>query len=307
MIDYGGPDMAANPPRSVERMRVLYATDGGHAAVGAGRLIEALADRQNVTVVVASVISTGLPELRHLSAALQSDETRRRIADEAVESARESLGIAGFDTEGLVRSGRSATTLIDIASQQRAQLIVAGSGTNWIGGRLLGSVSTDLVHCAPMSVLIVHEPPSAHITGVVVGVDGSEHANQALDVAMRFLDPQRCAVTVMCAAKLLAPALSPPYVGYATSAPSAEVADEILAPARENVEQAVKRLTDGGFDARAHVVLGHPVKRLVSEMDNLGAGLAVVGSRGLGALDRATVGSVSDQIVRHAPATLVGR
>lgn len=288
-------------------MRVLYATDGGRAAVGAGELVEALADRDRVEVTVASVISTGPPELRHLSAALQSDETRRRIAEEAVESARQSLGMAGFDTDGLVREGRPAAVLTELATQLDSGLLVVGSGVKWVGGRLLGSVSTDLVHCAPTSVLVVHEPPQDGATGVVVGVDGSTHAAHALDVAMDFLDPQRCSVTVVCAGKLLAPTVSPPYVGYATSAPSPEVEEEVLSVARDHADGAVRRLRDGGFDARSHVVLGHPVKRLLGEVDDVGAVLAVVGSRGLDALDRAALGSVSDQVVRHAPATLVGR
>lgn len=270
-------------------------------------MIEALADSERVEVTVASIIATGRPELRHLSAALQSDETRRRLADEAVESARQSLGLAGFDTDGLVREGRPAETITQLATHLDSELIVAGAGVTWIGGRLLGSVSTRLLHDAPMSVLIAHEPPDCAATGVVVAVDGSADALHALDVAMEFLDPQRCAVVVLCAAKLIAPTLSPPYVGYATSAPSPEVEDEVMTSAHAHADEAVQRLHDRGFDARSHVVLGHPVKRVLGEMDHAAAGLAVVGSRGLDALDRAVLGSVSDQVARHAPATLVGR
>jgi nucleotide-binding universal stress UspA family protein len=81
----------------------------------------------------------------------------------------------------------------------------------------------------------------------------------------------------------------------------------VLAPARQHVERAAERLTAAGFGVDTQVVLGHPVKRLLAEIDNSGAALAIVGSRGLDAVDRAVLGSVSDQMVRHAPATLVGR
>jgi nucleotide-binding universal stress UspA family protein len=37
------------------------------------------------------------------------------------------------------------------------------------------------------------------------------------------------------------------------------------------------------------------------------ADIVVVGSRGLGAVERVAIGSVSDQIAREAPATLVAR
>lgn len=52
-------------------MRVLYATDGGRAAVGAGRLIEALTDSERVEVTVASIIATGRPELRQRRVAVR--------------------------------------------------------------------------------------------------------------------------------------------------------------------------------------------------------------------------------------------
>jgi nucleotide-binding universal stress UspA family protein len=45
---------------------------------------------------------------------------------------------------------------------------------------------------------------------------------------------------------------------------------------------------------------------LLSEARAVGADLVVVGARGLGGLRRA-IGSVSDKLARHAPATLVGR
>ncbi len=288
-------------------MRLLYATDGGTAAVDAGRLIMAMGRREGTHVTVASVVVTGLPQLRHLSAALRSDETRRRLAHDAVKDARQTLDAAGFATDGVVREGRPAVTLTELAEERNADLVVAGSGVRWIGGRVLGSVSTDLLYCAPMSVLIVHEPPRTASTTVVCGTDGSKQSLAALDTAGAFLDPRRCTIVVVSAAELLAPMLSPPYIGHATSAPSPEVEAEVMQPARDSADLAVRRLTAQGFQARAHAVMGHPLKRLLSEIDHLGADLAVVGSRGLDALDRASLGSVSDQIVRHAPATLVGR
>jgi len=288
-------------------MRVLYATDGGAAASDAGRLVGSLADRGRTEVVVASIIATGMPELRHLSAALQSDDARRKVADDAVDRAVTALRAQQLTADGVVREGRPTATLLEVAEEHEAELIVAGSGVTWFGARLLGSVSTGLLHAAPTSLLIVHAAPAGEHGRVVVGVDGSDHAVRALDVASRFLDPDRCTMTVLCAAKLLAPTLMPPYTGYATSAPSPEVEAEALAPARGHAEQAAEVLRGRGFTADVAVMLGHPVKRLLTEVDQAGAALAVVGSRGLDALDRAALGSVSDQVVRHAPATLVGR
>lgn len=288
-------------------MRVLYATDGGAAARDAGRLIELLADRGRTELVVASVVASGMPELRHLSAAFQSDEARRKIADDAVDEAVATLRAQQFIVDGAVYEGRPVATLLEIAREREVELIVVGSGVRWLGGRLLGSVSTSLLHTAPTSVLVAHAAPVGAPARVVAGVDGSDHATRALEVATAFLDPDRCAVTVFSAAKLMAPTLTPPYTGYATSAPSPEIEEEALAPARAHAERAAELLRGRGVTADVVVTLGHPVKRLLAEVDHSGAALAVVGSRGLDALDRAALGSVSDQVVRHAPAALVGR
>lgn len=92
--------------------------------------------------------------------------------------------------------------------------------------------------------------------------DGSDHATRALDVAAEFLDPQRCTVTVLAAAKLTAPTLTPPHTGYATSAPTPEVEREVLAPARGHAERAAQVLGERVFAVDVTVILGHPVKRL---------------------------------------------
>jgi nucleotide-binding universal stress UspA family protein len=58
---------------------------------------------------------------------------------------------------------------------------------------------------------------------------------------------------------------------------------------------------EGAKTAEAHLMLGRPDAAIVWLADELGAGLVVVGSRGLGGMRRTLIGSVSDSVVRHAP------
>ena len=65
-------------------------------------------------------------------------------------------------------------------------------------------------------------------------------------------------------------------------------------------EQAQKIREAGGQIAGVHPRLGDPDAEIVGLAGRLGAGLIVIGSRGLGPLRRALMGSVSDSVVRHA-------
>jgi len=65
-------------------------------------------------------------------------------------------------------------------------------------------------------------------------------------------------------------------------------------------EQAEQIGSDGGKVAETHLRSGDPDKEILRTAESLGVGLIVVGSRGLGAVSRALMGSVSDSVVKHA-------
>jgi nucleotide-binding universal stress UspA family protein len=68
-----------------------------------------------------------------------------------------------------------------------------------------------------------------------------------------------------------------------------------------NLEKVVGRLREvGGEVADAHAAIGRPDAEIVRHAEELAAGLIVLGSRGLGPLRWAVMGSVSDSVARHA-------
>jgi len=74
------------------------------------------------------------------------------------------------------------------------------------------------------------------------------------------------------------------------------------------LEEQVERIeAEGGKVAQAHLRLGRPAEGIitiaegiVAVAEEIGAGSIVIGSRGLGGIRRALMGSVSDSVVRHA-------
>jgi nucleotide-binding universal stress UspA family protein len=64
----------------------------------------------------------------------------------------------------------------------------------------------------------------------------------------------------------------------------------------------------GGTVTEAHFASGSPEEGIVAVAEELGAGFVVMGKTGYGGLRRALMGSISDYVIKHAPApvTIVG-
>jgi nucleotide-binding universal stress UspA family protein len=86
---------------------------------------------------------------------------------------------------------------------------------------------------------------------------------------------------------------------------SDEVRESVIGGAQRDAEtflkeQAEKIGAEGGKVAETHLRNGEPDKEIIRTAEALDVGLIVIGSRGLGAISRALLGSVSDSVVRHA-------
>ena len=139
-------------------------------------------------------------------------------------------------------------------------------------------------------------------TGVVVGYDGSEHANVAVDWAAAEAVSRGTMLT-------LAVATTVPLEGmrFGSSLLSPDAIDSLL----ERLQQAAQtraeeaRKANPGLDVSVKVSLGSPASVLVEASTN--ADVVVVGSRGMGGFRGLLVGSVGVQVASNAacPAVVV--
>ena len=84
-----------------------------------------------------------------------------------------------------------------------------------------------------------------------------------------------------------------------------ETRESVIAGAERDAEtflkeQAEQITSNGGKVTETHLRSGDPDKEIIRTAEGLGAGLIVMGSRGIGAITRTLIGSVSDSVVKHA-------
>ncbi len=288
-------------------MKILYATDGFPASLAAGRLIAEVADPKRAATSVVSVVPHGSRHLEHVPLQLDPIEARRQQCLEIVGAAARLLDSEGFKTEEETLEGDPGDEILGLIERERYDLTVVGSGSrSWLGNILLGSVSTAVLHASPSSVLVVHAYQGGGAPRILIGADGSGGAELATQNVIEFADPERCQVEVV---SIIRPPEKSLQVGdeSRTSEVTGRVDDEITSEARGGAEQLQALLHDAGFHARARTALGHPSEQMLHEAQADDVALIALGATGRGRARPPGMGSVSDQVVRHARATLVAR
>ncbi len=132
---------------------------------------------------------------------------------------------------------------------------------------------------------------------IVVGVDGSEHSDAAIDWAARMAKGMGSEVVAVFA---IAPAV---YfdTGYMAPVPPPQLDPEWRAEMKREFEkQWCKGLRDAGVRYRAIMEDGRPASVIAQVADSVGADVIVVGRRGRGGVAELVLGSVSHELVLHS-------
>jgi nucleotide-binding universal stress UspA family protein len=141
---------------------------------------------------------------------------------------------------------------------------------------------------------------------IVIGTDGSEHAVAAARRGIELLAPG-ATVHLVCVAEPPAIATSGLESGFAGGIATADEIDAAWAAVAADAEAALERTATalGDTTVTTRVERGAPGVVLCDLAAELGADAIVVGSRGLGAIRRALLGSVSSYVVNNAPCPVV--
>jgi nucleotide-binding universal stress UspA family protein len=284
---------------SIFPTKILLATDGSDDAELAATTAVELANNTSSELHVVHVLP--LPRI-YAGAETASErepyipEVGRREAqkllDDQVRRIRDSEGTV---SDAYLKLGRPPNHIVELAEQLGAGLIVMGGrGVGRIRRRLMGSISDTVVHHAHCPVVVVRWKSVILPAKILLATDGSEEATLATRTAADLTERTGSELHVAHVGEVPL-VYHPERHGYHTEYEEHERAARQLLEAQVEQMKAV-----GATVAEAHLRMGRADEEIVVLAEELGADLVAMGSRGLGGVRRALVGSVSDSVVRHA-------
>ncbi len=277
--------------------KILAATDGSEHAVLAARAATDLSLRAGAELHVVHVWQE--PRLAMTLPAVATDEYSRarerweREAEDLLHEQADRMRDTGATLAGAhLRKGRSAEEVVGLAEELEADLVVVGSrGLGKTERLVTGSVSEGIVHLASRPTLIVRGgeevwPPR----DVVVGDDGSQEAERAGKLATQLGGLFEASV-------LLLSVYSTRLVSSPVAAPMVQTSAELLNKGEDSLKERAAELENVSGDLPETMVATGDAAAVIQEIAGESE-LVAVGSRGLGAVRRFTLGSVSTDVVR---------
>ena len=268
----------------------MVGVDGSHDAAAALRWAVSIVEGTGAGVVPVCAWYVPLP-IFALAGRRVADVDRMGLRATAEVAASETIDLVGAGEvvgELLVVEGHPSDALLELTGP--GQVVVVGRrGISELRHRVLGSVSRDLAtHAAGPVVIVPDTWEQRPCRSIVVGFDGSDHAQAALRWAIQAAPPS-VTVSALMAIDVI-PWLKPELV--------VERHPEYVESAEQRIRAAADAVDPDGRAERT-VVLHGPRQALADVMSD--ADLVVLGPRGLGGVGRAVLGSVTTWMLHECP------
>lgn len=139
---------------------------------------------------------------------------------------------------------------------------------------------------------------------VLLAYDGSAGAEQAVALLLALRWPSATTIRVVSALEPTSALVPAPLPG-AGLVTSPEIEAEIRQVLQGDIDNVVERLRQAGIESEGVVLHGRPATVVADEAASFAADLIVVGSRGHGPIASLVLGSVSAELVDHAPSPVL--
>lgn len=292
------------PLKAIQKIMVAF--DGSPGSIEATEFASILAKCFGSSVTVAHV----LPQITTLSAPmrLEYDSKIREKADTDATRMIDMLRKSGVKatTKLLPAKGSVSDSIIDATYDDKTDMIAAGTrGLGAFRRMILGSVSTKLLNDAKCPVLIVRKRSPKNETQlkkILVATDGSKSAKDALSLAVSISRVSKADLTIAHVVYL-------PPTTYSTGAAEAIGAlyNDLRKEGGRIVAEASQFAGDNGVKAETEVIDNNrsPVWAITKFSDEGKFDLIIAGTRGIGGIKKALLGSVANGLAHYAKCSVL--
>jgi len=227
-----------------------------------------------------------------LNASLESLEAE---AEQGLQAALERIRQAALKGESVMVAGVPFQTIVQVARDQHADLIVMGThGRTGLTHILIGSVAEKVVRLAPCPVLVTRPHEDAATPHILVPLDFSADADYALEIAVELAQKRQARMSLLHV-------IDRPPMGPGEIPLSGSYQQEVLTAVDQHMTRTLVHVQQTGLKADMTIRRGNPLQTILEVAHSQNIDLIVMGTRGRTGFKRVLLGSVAENVVRLAP------
>jgi len=196
---------------------------------------------------------------------------------------------ADVRTEVLVRNGPVDTVIESAVRTEGVDFVVMGThGRRAIGKFFLGSTTERLLRNLPVPLLAIRhaKPTPQRYRHILVTTDFSEGTSSAIEYAWSLATKYGADMTLL----------------HVLDDVQADVIGSYRGPLLRGIQYDLESLlpVDGGKKCKVQVLIGSPIRRILSMAEQVPADLIVMNIHTKTVMDRLSIGSTAEKIIRAA-------
>jgi len=290
-------------------MKVLLVIDGSAYSQMTISMLKALKLPSETQVMVMTVVPDhsflgGLSLDLFRGKALERSARQERQREQAaglVETAIRELSTAELKLEGLVRWGNPAESVLKVAKEDGASLILMGAkGLTNSPQFFLGSVAQKVVRHAGASVLLVKQE-TASISRVLLATDGSRHSEIATQFLLSLPLPRSEVVLVTAVQSYIEALIRTPTLDLkANQELIAQLQAAEEEEARKIMTKSEQQFPGERYKTLSLVMRGGAAESILAVAKEYQPDLITLGASGLTGIESFLLGNVAETVARHA-------
>lgn len=205
-----------------------------------------------------------------------------------------------------VRIGHPFTEIVQFCQAHEADLLVMGAKSSKVGPHRIGAIAAKCIRKAPVDVLVVREEAQSPHKKIVSCVDFSGNSAKAVQCALHLAELDGGTVDCLHVYQS-AIAMSLDYGGFMPAMPVA-IDPDALGNWQKQLQEFLAPLTrgKGSVPVTPLVIERMNIREaILQHVENVGATLVVLGTRGKTGLREFLVGTTAEKIVQHAPCSIL--